>query len=60
MPELFDGLPDALRSLVDNGIVAGSFTAIVMNLLFNGLGGKRKASMTEVKTDSSETAQATV
>ncbi|MNO20309.1 Uric acid permease PucK [compost metagenome] len=60
MPELFDRLPAALRILVDNGIVAGSFTAIVMNLLFNGLGGKRKASMTEVKTDSSETAQATV
>ncbi|MNP56575.1 Uric acid permease PucJ [compost metagenome] len=42
-PQIFDHLPAALRILVDNGIVAGSFTAIAMNLLFNGLGGRRKA-----------------
>ncbi|WP_334074747.1 MULTISPECIES: nucleobase:cation symporter-2 family protein [Paenibacillus] len=40
VPEIFDSLPSWLRILVDNGIVAGSFTAIVMNLLFNGLGRK--------------------
>ncbi|GAB6992110.1 nucleobase:cation symporter-2 family protein [Paenibacillus pini] len=36
VPELFDVLPDGARILVDNGIVAGSVTAIVLNLLFNG------------------------
>lgn len=40
VPEVFASLPSWLRILVDNGIVAGSFTAIVMNLLFNGLGRK--------------------
>ncbi|BFH60074.1 nucleobase:cation symporter-2 family protein [Paenibacillus azoreducens] len=40
-PDLFLALPDWARILVDNGIVAGSVTAIVLNLLFNGLkGGK--------------------
>lgn len=42
-PDIFDRLPAYLRILADNGIVAGSVTAIVMNLLFNGLGGRRKA-----------------
>lgn len=40
VPEVFASLPSWLRILVDNGIVAGSFTAIVLNLLFNGLGRK--------------------
>lgn len=45
VPEIFAALPSGLRILVDNGIVAGSVTAIVMNLLFNGLqGGQRKTS----------------
>lgn len=39
VPEIFAQLPASIRILVDNGIVAGSFTAIVMNLLFNGLRG---------------------
>ncbi|MNO61080.1 Uric acid permease PucK [compost metagenome] len=42
VPSIFDALPAWLRILVDNGIVAGSFTAIVLNLLFNGLGGNKK------------------
>lgn len=42
VPELFDQVPSWLRILVDNGIVAGSFTAIVMNLLFHGLNGHHK------------------
>lgn len=41
VPEVFASLPSGLRILVDNGIVAGSFTAIAMNLLFNGLGNKK-------------------
>ncbi|MNP86290.1 Xanthine permease XanQ [compost metagenome] len=59
MPELFDRLPAALRILVDNGIVAGSFTAIVMNLLFNGWRGNRKSALAERSSESNETARAT-
>ena len=39
VPEVFIQLPAWLRILVDNGIVAGSVTAIIMNLIFNGLKG---------------------
>ncbi|AZK44906.1 nucleobase:cation symporter-2 family protein [Paenibacillus lentus] len=41
VPDIFQRVPEWLRILVDNGIVAGSFTAIVMNLLFNGLKGHK-------------------
>ncbi|MDN4072291.1 nucleobase:cation symporter-2 family protein [Fictibacillus terranigra] len=34
-PDLFSKLPQAVRILTDNGIVAGSLTAIVLNLVFN-------------------------
>ncbi|MCK6258395.1 purine permease [Fictibacillus sp. KIGAM418] len=34
-PDLFAKLPQAVRILTDNGIVAGSLTAIVLNLVFN-------------------------
>ena len=37
VPGLFASLPDNLRILADNGIVAGGLTAIVLNLIFNGL-----------------------
>lgn len=37
VPDLFMKLPDSIRILADNGIVAGTVTAIVLNLLFNGL-----------------------
>ena len=36
VPQLFASLPSTVRILTDNGIVAGTFTALVMNLLFNG------------------------
>jgi xanthine permease len=54
VPGLFESLPAWLRILVDNGIVAGSVTAIIMNLLFNGLNGhkpKTAASETEAETN---------
>lgn len=44
VPNLFAQLPDWARILADNGIVAGSLTAIVLNLLFNGLHAGRQAS----------------
>lgn len=42
VPELFANLPDRLSILVSNGIVAGSVTAIVLNILFNMIGPKPK------------------
>ncbi|MCY7488127.1 MULTISPECIES: nucleobase:cation symporter-2 family protein [Paenibacillus] len=36
VPQLFASLPSTVRILTDNGIVAGTFTAMVLNLLFNG------------------------
>lgn len=43
VPSLFDHLPKSLQILTDNGIVAGSFTAILLNLLFNVIGRKKQA-----------------
>lgn len=40
VPELFAKLPAQVQILTGNGIVAGTFTAIIMNLIFNGLGEK--------------------
>ncbi|MNJ38318.1 Uric acid permease PucK [compost metagenome] len=52
VPDIFQRVPGWLRILVDNGIVAGSFTAIVLNLLFNGLKGhKGKAADTTAAAD---------
>lgn len=38
VPDLFAQLPDMVQILTGNGIVAGTFTAIILNLVFNGLG----------------------
>ncbi|MEW4218530.1 nucleobase:cation symporter-2 family protein [Rossellomorea marisflavi] len=35
VPELFSKMPEAVRILTDNGIVAGSLMAIFLNLFFN-------------------------
>ena len=35
VPELFAELPEKLRILTDNGIIAGSLTAIFLNIIFN-------------------------
>ncbi|MBW3114513.1 MULTISPECIES: nucleobase:cation symporter-2 family protein [Bacillaceae] len=41
VPELFAQMPSSIRILTDNGIVAGSLTAIGLNIFFNVL-SKRK------------------
>jgi xanthine permease len=41
VPNLFDALPENLKILTENGIVAGTFTAMVMNILFNVLRRKK-------------------
>ncbi|MNW61838.1 hypothetical protein D3C74_399260 [compost metagenome] len=40
---MFAGAPAWAQIMLGNGIIAGSFTAIFMNLLFNGLGSKETA-----------------
>lgn len=37
MPELFSKLPETVQMFTGNGIVMSSITAIVLNLMFNGL-----------------------
>ena len=39
VPGVFAALPDTLENLFSNGIVTGSLTAIVLNILFNMIGG---------------------
>ncbi|MEK4109193.1 MULTISPECIES: nucleobase:cation symporter-2 family protein [Paenibacillus] len=52
VPELFAGAPAWAQIMLGNGIIAGSFTAIFMNLLFNGLGTKETAAkMAEQQAD---------
>ncbi|MBP2241303.1 xanthine permease [Cytobacillus eiseniae] len=42
VPGLFSELPENLRILTENGIVAGSITAIFLNILFNEFKPKQK------------------
>ena len=52
VPGLFAQMPDGIRILTENGIVAGSLTAIVMNIFFNELkGNKQSASIMVKKTN---------
>jgi xanthine permease len=41
-PEIFVQLPSSLRILTSNGIVAGSMTAIVLNILFSMIPSRNK------------------
>ncbi len=41
VPDLFVGLPDGVKILMGNGIVAGSLTALVLNVLLNEIDRKR-------------------
>ncbi|WP_039074245.1 xanthine permease PbuX [Bacillus sp. MSP13] len=48
VPDMFKQLPSALTLLTTNGIVAGSFTAVVLNIVYNVFS---KAKKTEQKAD---------
>ncbi|MEC1614644.1 xanthine permease [Bacillus mojavensis] len=48
VPDIFKQLPSALTLLTTNGIVAGSFTAVVLNMIYNMFS---KAEKTEKKAD---------
>ena len=43
VPELFVSLPSSLRIFTSNGIVAGSITAIVLNIIFNMIPRRKTA-----------------
>lgn len=45
-PELFAQLPSGLQILTSNGIMAGSMTAILLNIVFNMLPKKKKKDVT--------------
>lgn len=49
VPSLFDKLPQSVQILTDNGIVAGSIAAIVLNIIFN-MTGKQAAGVAEEAT----------
>src|SRR4051812_29806203 len=52
VPGLFAQMPDGIRILTENGIVAGSLTAIIMNIFFNEFKkNKQSASMMVKKTN---------
>ena len=43
VPELFDALPSSMKILTSNGIVAGSITAIILNIIFNMIPRRKKS-----------------
>ncbi|MFS0671799.1 nucleobase:cation symporter-2 family protein [Ornithinibacillus sp. 179-J 7C1 HS] len=45
VPELFAQLPSSVQIITSNGIVAGSITAIVLNIVFNMLPSKQSVSV---------------
>lgn len=45
VPDLFAQMPASIRILTDNGIVAGSLTAIILNIVFNVFKSKEKQSV---------------
>ncbi|MGE6260279.1 nucleobase:cation symporter-2 family protein [Heyndrickxia sporothermodurans] len=48
VPGLFSHLPENIKILTSNGIVAGSITAIILNILFNEIKPKQKKRMQSV------------
>lgn len=42
VPELFSQLPSSIQILTSNGIVAGSVTAIVLNIVFHMLPSRKE------------------
>ncbi|MFB5088452.1 nucleobase:cation symporter-2 family protein [Psychrobacillus sp. PGGUH221] len=45
VPDLFGALPTSIQILTSNGIVAGSMTAIILNILFNMLPSKKEVKL---------------
>jgi len=50
VPGLFSQVPESMKVLTDSGIVAGSLTAIILNIVFNMIPSKEgKQAPVEVK-----------
>lgn len=47
-PNLFHNFPESVQILTSNGIVAGSFTAITLNIIFNMIPSKKVETTTDV------------
>ncbi|WP_322907420.1 nucleobase:cation symporter-2 family protein [Paenibacillus campi] len=56
VPELFAGLPSALRIIVSDGTITGSLTAIVLNLFFHLSFRKSKPTVNESTLHAADTA----
>lgn len=50
VPDIFKEMPETIRILTESGIVAGSVTAIVLNILFNLLPNRKTTVKAEEKT----------
>ncbi|CAM3892733.1 nucleobase:cation symporter-2 family protein [Mesobacillus zeae] len=53
VPELFSKMPESLQILTGNGIVAGSITAILLNIVFNVIPYKKPTALPAVKQQAS-------
>ncbi|MFD2680627.1 nucleobase:cation symporter-2 family protein [Bacillus seohaeanensis] len=53
VPDIFSQLPASIQILTSNGIVAGSVTAIVLNLIFNVVPKKQSKSISMVEQQAS-------
>ncbi|MCM3216347.1 purine permease [Niallia taxi] len=49
VPDIFKEMPETIRILTESGIVAGSLTAIILNILFNLLPNRKPAVKAEQK-----------
>jgi xanthine permease len=49
VPDLFAKMPENIQILTDNGIVAGSLTAIILNIVFNVFTKEKKAQFGSLK-----------
>lgn len=47
VPEMFAGLPESIKILTNSGIVAGSLTAIILNIIFNIIPSPSKQKQSE-------------
>ncbi|MCM3637765.1 purine permease [Sporosarcina luteola] len=54
VPDIFASLPASIQMLTSNGIVAGSLTAIVLNIMFNMLPSKKRKKVAQVQLTEQE------
>ncbi|MCM3709831.1 nucleobase:cation symporter-2 family protein [Sporosarcina luteola] len=54
VPDIFASLPASIQMLTSNGIVAGSLTAIVLNIMFNMLPSKKRKRAAQVRLTEQE------